>query len=88
MAPLPRQVVELLVLAVPATPERGREQVFSGFIDKTVPMSEASVNAALNAMGCKDRHCWHGYSATHVEERDDMLQLCADYLNKLLQGLT
>jgi hypothetical protein len=46
------------------------------------------VNAALNAMGCKDRHCWHGYSATHVEERDDMLQLCADYLNKLLQGLT
>jgi len=116
MVPLPRQVLELLAGLQPLT--GAGEYVFPGFRDKTTPMSEAAVNAALHAMGYKDRHCWHGYratgrtilrqvlkyptdvieaqlahkgqithgGATHVEERDDMLQVWADYLDKLRQG--
>ena len=85
-------------------------------------MSEAGVNAALHAMGYKDRHTWHGYRttgrtilrqvlkfpvdvletqlaqkaqitpkgpyarATHVRNRTDMLQVWADYLDKLAAG--
>lgn len=118
--PLPRQAVALLQELQPLT---GRsEYVFPGLRDKAAPMSEAAVNAALHAMGYKDRHCWHGYRATgrtmlrqvlkyppdvieaqlahkgqithggaydratHVEERGDMLQAWADYLDKLRQG--
>ena len=118
--PLPRQALALLKDLEPLTGHG--EYVFPGYRDKTAPMSEAAVNAALHAMGYKDRHCWHGYRATgrtilrqvlkypadvieaqlahrgqithggaydratHVEERGDMLQAWADYLDKLRIG--
>ena len=85
-------------------------------------MPEAGVSAALNAMGYKGIHRWHGYRATgrtilrqvlkypadvieaqlahtgqithggaydratHLEERAAMLQVWADYLDKLTIG--
>ena len=49
-------------------------------------MPEAGVSAALNAMGYKGIHRWHGYRATHLEERAAMLQVWADYLDKLAIG--
>lgn len=120
VVPLPRQAVELLKALQPLT--GNREYVFPGFRDPKAPMSEAAVNAALHAMGYKDRHVWHGFRAsgrtilrqvlkfpadvieaqlahkgqithggaydraTHVDERDDMLQVWADYLDKLAAG--
>ena len=120
VVPLPRQALALLQDLAPLT--GSGEYVFPGFRDKTAPMSEAAVNAALHAMGYKDRHCWHGYRATgrtilrqvlrypadvietqlahrgqithggaydratHVDERSDMLQVWADYLDKLEAG--
>lgn len=62
LVPLPRQVVEALRELQPLT--GAREYVFPGFRDPKVPMSEASVNAALHAMGYGGRHTWHGYRAT------------------------
>lgn len=60
--PLPRQAVEVLQELHPLT--GAGVYVFPGLRDKAAPMSEAAVNAALHAMGYKDRHCWHGYRAT------------------------
>jgi len=60
--PLPRQAVEVLQELHPLT--GAGVYVFPGLRDKAAPMSEAAVNAALHAMGYKDRYCWHGYRAT------------------------
>ena len=117
---LPRQALALLKDLHPLTGHG--EYVFPGLRDHSKPMSEAGVNAALHAMGYKDRHTWHGYRATgrtilrqvlkypkdvieaqlahkgqithggaydratHLEERTDMLQVWADYLDKLAAG--
>lgn len=62
VVPLPRQAVELLKEMQPLTGYR--EHVFPGFRDPKKPMSEAAVNAALQSMGYKDVHTWHGYRAT------------------------
>jgi len=118
--PLPRQAVQVLRDIEKLTGDR--EYVFPGLRDWRQPMSEAGVSAALNAMGYKGIHTWHGYRATgrtilrqvlkylkdvieaqlahtgqithggaydratHVEERTDMLQVWADYLDKLAAG--
>jgi integrase len=117
---LPRQALALLDGLHPLTGHG--VYVFPGLRDHEKPMSEAGVNAALHAMGYKDRHTWHGYRttgrtilrqvlkfpvdvletqlahkgqithngaydrATHLEERTDMLQVWADYLDKLAAG--
>ena len=117
---LPRQALALLEGLHPLTGHG--VYVFPGLRDHAKPMSEAGVNAALHAMGYKDRHTWHGYRttgrtilrqvlkfpvdvletqlahkgqithngaydrATHLEERTDMLQVWADYLDKLAAG--
>lgn len=62
LVPLPRQVVAALKELHPLT--GGREHVFPGMRDPKAPMSEASVSAALNAMGYRGVHTWHGYRAT------------------------
>jgi integrase len=62
VVPLPRQAIESLRDIQKLTGER--EYVFPGFRDHTKPMSEAGVSAALNAMGYKGIHTWHGYRAT------------------------
>ena len=118
--PLPRQAVEVLRELQRYT--GNREYVFPGLRDWQQPMSEAGVSAALNAMGYKGIHTWHGYRATgrtilrqvlkypkdvieaqlahtgqithggaydratHLEERAEMLQVWADYLDKLLKN--
>lgn len=120
VVPLPRQAVAYLRELRPLT--GGGEYVFPGLRDRTKPMSEAAVTAALAAMGYKGRHSWHGYRATgrtilrqvlkfpvdvieaqlahkgqithggaydratHQEERAEMLQTWADYLDKLDSG--
>lgn len=120
VVPLPRQAVQVLRDIQKLTGDR--EYVFPGLRDWRTPMSEAGVSAALNAMGYKGIHTWHGYRATgrtilrqvlkypkdvieaqlahtgqithggaydratHVEERTDMLQVWADYLDKLAAG--
>ena len=120
VVPLPRQAVQVLRDIQILTGDR--EFVFPGLRDWRTPMSEAGVSAALNAMGYKGIHTWHGYRATgrtilrqvlkypkdvieaqlahtgqithggaydratHVEERTDMLQVWADYLDKLAAG--
>ena len=120
VVPLPRQAVQVLRDIQILTGDR--EFVFPGLRDWRTPMSEAGVSAALNAMGYKGIHTWHGYRATgrtilrqvlkypkdvieaqlahtgqithggaydratHVEERTDMLQVWADYLDKLRMG--
>ena len=120
LVPLPRQAVQALRELHPLT--GGREYVFPGLRDPTTPMSEAAVSAALNAMGSKGIHTWHGYRATgrtllrevlrfprdvieyqlahrgqithggaydraqYLQERAEMLQAWADYLDKLRQG--
>ena len=117
VSPLPRQAVEALreiqILTGQAV------YVFPGLRDRTKPMSEAAVTAALHSLGYKGIQSWQGFRATgrtilrqvlkydkdvieaqlahkgqithggaydratHVEERTDMLQAWADYLNKL-----
>lgn len=62
IVPLPRQAVTILKDLQPLTGHR--EFVLPGFRDPAAPMSEASVNAALHAMGYKDKHTWHGYRAS------------------------
>ncbi len=120
VVPLPSQAVELLRELHHLT--GGGEWVFPGLRDSKKPMSEAGVSAALNAMGYKGRHTWHGYRATgrtilrqvlkypadvieaqlahvgqithggaydratHLEERAEMIQRWADYLDKLRTG--
>jgi integrase len=120
VVPLPFQAVELLRELQHLT--GGGEWVFPGLRDSKKPMSEAGVSAALNAMGYKGRHTWHGYRATgrtilrqvlkypadvieaqlahvgqithggaydratHLEERAEMIQRWADYLDKLRTG--
>ncbi|OIQ70187.1 putative prophage CPS-53 integrase [mine drainage metagenome] len=120
VVPLPRQAVAILQDLYKLT--GNREWVFPGLRDWRKPMSEAGVSAALNAMGYKDVHTWHGYRATgrtilrqvlkypadvieaklahigqithggaydrttHLEDRTDMLQVWADYLDKLVKG--
>lgn len=120
VVPLPRQAVDYLKQLHPLTGDG--EYVFPGLRDRKAPMSEAGVNAALHAMGYKDRHTWHGYRATartilrqvlkypadvieaqlahtgqithggaydratHIEERGEMLQAWADYLDRLAAG--
>jgi integrase len=120
VVPLPRQAVEVLRDLQKLT--GSREYVFPGLRDPKTPMSEAGVSAALNAMGYKDVHTWHGYRATgrtilrqvlkypkdviesqlaHVgqithggaydrttfqDDRAEMLQVWADYLDKLRDG--
>ena len=59
---LPRQALEILSRLHPLT--GGGEYVFPGLRDPKRPMSEAAVNAALNAMGYKGRHTGHGFRAT------------------------
>jgi integrase len=117
---LPRQAVAVLRDLQMLT--GGNEYVFPGFRDRTKPMSEAGITAALHAMGYKGIHSWHGYRATgrtilrqimkfqvdvieaqlahrgqityggaydratHIEERTEMLQGWADYLEKLAHG--
>jgi integrase len=117
---LPRQAVAVLRDLQMLT--GGNEYVFPGFRDRTKPMSEAGITAALHAMGYKGIHSWHGYRATgrtilrqimkfqvdvieaqlahrgqithggaydratHIEERTEMLQGWADYLDKLAHG--
>ncbi len=120
IVPLPRQAIAILKELHPLT--GGGIYVFPNFRRPDSPMSEAGVGAALNAMGYKGRHTWHGYRATgrtilrqvhkididvieaqlahrgqithggaydraqHIEERAEMLQLWADYLDKLRVG--
>lgn len=60
--PLPRQAVAAILKLQPLTGHG--EYVFPGLRDRSKPMSEAAVNAALHAMGYKDVHTWHGYRAT------------------------
>ena len=62
VVPLPRQAVEVLLDIQKLTGDR--EYVFPGLRDWRQPMSEAGVSAALNAMGYKGIHTWHGYRAT------------------------
>lgn len=62
IVPLPRQALKILRELQPLTGHG--VYVFPGMRDHERPMSEASVNAALHAMGYKDRHTWHGYRAT------------------------
>lgn len=62
VCPLPRQAVAILKELHPLT--GGGEWVLPGLRNPKQPMSEAGVSAALNAMGYKDRHTWHGYRAT------------------------
>lgn len=117
IVPLPTQVIKILRDLHPLTGTR--EFVFPGFRDPKRPMSEASISAALHAMGFKGRHSWHGYRASgrtilrqvlkfpvdiiegqlahrgqimhngaydraqHVDERAEMLQVWANYLEKL-----
>lgn len=120
VVPLPRQVLAILQELQPLT--EGGEWVFPGLRNPKKPMSEAGVQAALNAMGYQGVHCWHGYRATgrtlirqvlkypkdaieaqlahvgeithggaydratHLEERAEMVQAWADYLDKLRTG--
>ena len=120
LVPLPRQAVAVLRDLQKHTGER--VYVFPGLRDWRKPMSEAAVSAALNAMGYKNIHTWHGYRATgrtilrqvlkfpkdvieaqlahtgqithggaydratHFEEREVMLEVWADYLDKLAAG--
>ena len=120
VVPLPRQAVAILRDLHKVT--GNREFVFPGLRDWRKPMSGAGVSAALNAMGYKNIHTWHGYRATgrtilrqvlkypadvieaqlahtgqithggaydrttHLEDRTDMLQVWADYLDKLATG--
>lgn len=62
IVPLPTQVITILRDLHPLT--GNRDFVFPGFRDPSRPLSEASVSAALHAMGFKSRHSWHGYRAT------------------------
>ena len=62
IVPLPAQVIQILRELHPLTGHR--EFAFPGFRDPRKPMSEASISAALHAMGFKGRHSWHGYRAT------------------------
>ena len=62
VVPLPRQAVQVLRDIQILTGDR--EFVFPGLRDWRTPMSEAGVSAALNAMGYKGIHTWHGYRAT------------------------
>ena len=117
LVPLPRQVVEVLRDLQPLT---GRYTwVFPGFRNAKLPMSDAALAAALNALGYKGRQSWHGLRAsgrtlirerlkvdpdvieaqlahttlvkhggaydraTFVDERVEMLQRWADYLDEL-----
>ena len=119
-SPLPRQAVDLLRDLQMLTGHG--VYVFPGLRDRTKPMSEAGVTAALHALGYKGIQSWHGFRATgrtilrqvlkfekdvieaqlahkgqithggaydrttHVEDRTDMLQVWADYLDKLARG--
>ncbi|MBX9835297.1 MAG: integrase arm-type DNA-binding domain-containing protein [Burkholderiaceae bacterium] len=60
--PLPRQAVAILQELHPLTGDG--VYVFTGLRNPKTSMSEAGVSAALNAMGYKGIHTWHGYRAT------------------------
>ncbi|TCP16195.1 tyrosine-type recombinase/integrase [Simplicispira metamorpha] len=62
VVPLPTQAVAILKALHHLT--GGGTYVFPGLRNPKAPMSEAGVSAALNAMGYKDVHTWHGYRAT------------------------
>lgn len=62
VCPLPRQALAILQELYPLT--GGGVWVLPGLRDPKKPMSEAGVSAALNAMGYRGRHTWHGYRAT------------------------
>lgn len=59
---LPRQVIAILRELHYLT--GGGVWVFPGARNPKKCMSEAGVQAALNSMGYKGIHCWHGYRAT------------------------
>lgn len=120
VVPLPRQALAILEDLHPLT--GGGVYVLPGLRNAKAPLSEAGVGAALNAMGYKSRHTWHGYRATgrtilrqvlrypgdvieaqlahvgqithggaydrstHLEERTAMVQVWANYLDKLRTG--
>ena len=120
VVPLPRQALAILEELHPLT--GAGVYVFPGLRNPKMPMSEAGVSAALNAMGYRGVHTWHGYRATgrtilrqvlrypgdvieaqlahvgqiphggaydrstHLEERTAMVQVWADYLDKLRMG--
>lgn len=62
VCPLPRQALAILQELHQLT--GGGVWVLPGLRDAKKPMSEAGVSAALNAMGYRGRHTWHGYRAT------------------------
>lgn len=62
VVPLPRQALAILEELHPLT--GGGLYVLPGLRNAKAPLSEAGVGAALNAMGYKGRHTWHGYRAT------------------------
>lgn len=70
VVPLPRQVLAILQELHPVT---GRhEWVFPGHRDRSRPLGEASIAAALNGMGYRGRQTWHGFRAsgrTLIRER-------------------
>ena len=62
IVPLPKQAVSLLESLQPMT-GHGR-YVFPGLRDHSRPMSEATIGAALYALGFGDEHKPHGFRAT------------------------
>ena len=86
IVPIPRQVVDTLRELHPLTGHL--EFAFPGFRDPTKPMSEASVNAALHAMGYKDRHTWHGYRASGRTLLREKLGFDADVIEAQLAHTT
>ncbi len=82
VVPLPSQAVELLRELHHLT--GGGEWVFPGLRDSKKPMSEAGVSAALNAMGYKGRHTWHGYRATGRTILRQVLKYPADVIEAQL----
>lgn len=78
VVPLPLQAVAILRDIHKVTGDR--EYVFPGLRDWRKSMSEAGVSAALNAMGYKDIHTWHGYRATGRTILRQVLKYPADVI--------
>lgn len=82
VVPLPRQVVATLRDIHQLT---GRSAfVFPGMRDHEKPLSDAAIRAALEALGYKGIHTWHGYRATGRTILRQVLKYPADVIEAQL----
>lgn len=82
VVPLPRQVVAILKDVHQIT---GRSPyVFPGMRDHEKPLSDAAIRAALDALGYKGIHTWHGYRATGRTILRQVLKYPADVIEAQL----